>query len=102
MEVLKSQSSMCTGCLSLRPMNDFLIPASNPPSKIKPGHIAWRSPSNIAIVKYWGKYGQQFPANPSLSMTLENAYTETHLFYKPRAVSDEAINYSFDNQTQPF
>lgn len=96
--MVKSQSSKCIGWLSLRAMNDFLIPASNPPAKIKPGHIAWRSPSNIAIVKYWGKYGQQFPANPSLSMTLENAYTETHLFYKPRAANDEAINYTFDNQ----
>ncbi|MEW6136461.1 MAG: hypothetical protein AB1583_12200, partial [Bacteroidota bacterium] len=30
----------------------------------------WECPSNIAIVKYWGKRGFQLPANPSLSFTL--------------------------------
>jgi diphosphomevalonate decarboxylase len=69
-------------------MNEFLIPSSNPIGKIKSGHIAWRSPSNIAIVKYWGKYGHQQPANPSLSMTLEHAFTETHVFYRPGNVFD--------------
>ncbi len=39
----------------------------------------WRSPSNIALVKYWGKYEPQLPANPSLSFTLRNSYTETRL-----------------------
>ena len=40
---------------------------------------SWRSPSNIAFVKYWGKVGHQIPANPSLSMTLKECYTETKL-----------------------
>ena len=44
--------------------------------KISAGRIAWRSPSNIALVKYWGKKPVQVPANPSLSMTLSRAYTE--------------------------
>jgi len=39
--------------------------------------IAWQSPSNIAIVKYWGKKNGQFPVNPSLSMTLDKAVTRT-------------------------
>lgn len=38
---------------------------------------SWRSPSNIALVKYWGKYDPQLPANPSLSFTLKESYTET-------------------------
>lgn len=42
---------------------------------------AWQSPSNIAIVKYWGKHGQQLPRNPSLSFTLSAAYTETRINY---------------------
>ena len=29
------------------------------------GSVTWDSPSNIALVKYWGKYGAQLPANPS-------------------------------------
>jgi diphosphomevalonate decarboxylase len=38
---------------------------------------AWRSPSNLAIVKYWGKHGRQLPRNPSISFTLSEAHTET-------------------------
>jgi len=37
----------------------------------------WESPSNIALVKYWGKKAGQLPANPSLSMTLSKAVTHT-------------------------
>ena len=35
--------------------------------------ITWKCPSNIAIVKYWGKKGKQLPCNPSVSMTLAEA-----------------------------
>ncbi len=45
------------------------------------GRVAWRSPSNIALVKYWGKYGEQLPQNPSLSFTLKNSFTETIVQY---------------------
>lgn len=38
---------------------------------------SWRSPSNIALIKYWGKKEGQLPANPSLSMTLSEACTTT-------------------------
>jgi diphosphomevalonate decarboxylase len=47
---------------------------------------SWRSPSNIAFVKYWGKKGHQIPANPSLSMTLKECVTETFVSFAP---SDE-------------
>jgi len=40
---------------------------------------AWSSPSNIALVKYWGKHGNQLPANASLSMTLKTSVTRTVL-----------------------
>jgi mevalonate pyrophosphate decarboxylase len=49
--------------------------------RVRSGKITWRSPSNIALIKYWGKYGQQMPCNPSLSFTLDAAYTETTLEY---------------------
>jgi diphosphomevalonate decarboxylase len=39
----------------------------------------WQSPSNIALVKYWGKRGEQLPANPSISFTLDQALTETSI-----------------------
>lgn len=38
---------------------------------------AFRAPSNIALVKYWGKYGVQLPSNPSISFTLDSCATET-------------------------
>ncbi|MBK8704483.1 MAG: diphosphomevalonate decarboxylase [Saprospiraceae bacterium] len=53
-------------------------------SKTEPGQVTWRSPSNLAIIKYWGKYGNQLPKNPSISFTLKNAYTETILAYAPK------------------
>ena len=36
--------------------------------KPKGGRIVCESPSNIALIKYWGKYGLQFPINPSISL----------------------------------
>lgn len=43
--------------------------------------IIKHSPSNIAIVKYWGKHGNQLPNNPSISFTLSNCFTETKITY---------------------
>jgi len=43
----------------------------------------WQSPSNIALVKYWGKKEGQVPMNPSLSMTLSKAVTRTKLSASP-------------------
>lgn len=34
-------------------------------------------PSNIALIKYWGKYDNQIPANPSISYTLSHCRTNT-------------------------
>jgi diphosphomevalonate decarboxylase len=50
----------------------------------EPVTVSWQSPSNIALVKYWGKTGRQLPVNPSLSMTLSKAYTESKLTALPR------------------
>ena len=36
---------------------------------IENGSISAQSPSNIALVKYWGKYGEQLPQNASVSFT---------------------------------
>lgn len=59
---------------------------------IEPGDVCWKSPSNIAIIKYWGKYAQQLPRNPSLSFTLDNAHTFTVLSYEAK----ESKGISFD------
>jgi len=45
---------------------------------------AWKSPSNIALVKYWGKKPNevQIPSNSSISFTLNNCATSTKLTYE--------------------
>lgn len=49
---------------------------SNYPEK---GEFTFSAPSNIALVKYWGKKENQIPANPSLSFTLNACKTITTL-----------------------
>ena len=44
--------------------------------------ISWQSPSNIALIKYWGKHGVQLPSNPSLSFTLSECLSTTELHWK--------------------
>ena len=46
------------------------------------GRVRWRSPSNIALVKYWGKRGKQLPQNPSISFTLSECRTETFVTFE--------------------
>ncbi|MFD1094895.1 diphosphomevalonate/mevalonate 3,5-bisphosphate decarboxylase family protein [Salegentibacter chungangensis] len=54
------------------------------------GSFTWQAPSNIALVKYWGKKENQIPANPSVSFTLNNCKTITTLEYKRKdKVSDD-------------
>ena len=61
--------------------------------KPKEAVCSWRSPSNIALVKYWGKKGHQLPANPSLSMTLKECYTETKVNFLPSAKLNVSVNF---------
>lgn len=58
------------------------------------GKITWRSPSNIAVVKYWGKRGFQLPGNSSVSMTLRDCYTETTVEFSQKTGSDSP-SFSF-------
>jgi len=51
--------------------------AVNTQKKIEKALIEYRSPSNIALVKYWGKMGLQMPMNPSISFTLSHCATTT-------------------------
>jgi mevalonate pyrophosphate decarboxylase len=48
--------------------------------------VKYRCPSNIALVKYWGKHGNQLPANSSISFTLSKAYSPTHNILAGKAV----------------
>ena len=58
------------------------------------GSVKWKSPSNIAIVKYWGKHGVQLPRNPSISFTLATAHTKTQVDYA-RKDDDGTVTLDF-------
>lgn len=59
------------------------------------------SPSNIAIVKYWGKHGNQLPNNPSISFTLSRCHTETHVFVKENGRTDYTMQFLFEGKESP-
>ncbi|GAB5398878.1 MAG: diphosphomevalonate decarboxylase [Aureisphaera sp.] len=59
-----------------------------PPSYTKTlanGSVSYKSPSNIALVKYWGKYGEQLPKNASISFTLSECHTLTTLNFQKKS-----------------
>ena len=58
------------------------------------GSHSWRSPSNIALVKYWGKKENQIPANPSISFTLDTCATTTSLEFK--RLKEAGSDFSFE------
>ncbi len=51
-------------------------------SSIGAGKVTWRSPYNIELVKHFGKREHNLPANPSLSISLSEACTETSIEYE--------------------
>jgi len=75
---------------------------SNPFKNIQ-GETAWKAPSNIALVKYWGKYGNQLPRNASISFTLNNAFTETSVKYTAKTDGSKNIDlkFLFEGQENP-
>lgn len=62
-------------------------------NSIKNGSFTWSSPSNIALVKYWGKKEQQIPENPSVSFTLDACKTTTTLSFSKKENRD---GFSFE------
>ncbi|MFK7808091.1 MAG: diphosphomevalonate/mevalonate 3,5-bisphosphate decarboxylase family protein [Saprospiraceae bacterium] len=70
---------------------------------ITSGQVRWKSPSNIAIIKYWGKHGRQLPRNPSISFTLSNALTDTIVRYKLRDTTTDGIQlaFRFEGESNP-
>lgn len=65
--------------------------------------VAWQSPSNIALIKYWGKKegGPQLPANPSLSFTLDACRTQSRLHFRPRQKDQPERRFFFEGREAP-
>jgi len=61
---------------------------------LEKGSYTWSSPSNIALVKYWGKKEHQIPANPSISFTLDASNTTTSLSFEKKTNLNNS--FSFD------
>jgi diphosphomevalonate decarboxylase len=57
--------------------------------------IGWRAPSNIALVKYWGKRDRQLPENGSLSLTLDKTTTTTFLTYRGKSTPEESVRMEY-------
>ena len=72
-------------------------------SSLEAANFEWSAPSNIALVKYWGKKEQessipgvkseQIPANPSISFTLNQCKTITKLGVLKKS---DTKDFSFD------
>ena len=61
--------------------------------------VGWSSPSNIALVKYWGKRGKQLPRNPSISFTLSECRSETFVSFEK--ADSFGFKFFFEGQENP-
>lgn len=70
---------------------DFIPNVYN--TTLEKGSVTWESPSNIALVKYWGKKKNQIPENPSISFTLNHCKTVTTLEFSKK---DDLESFDFE------
>lgn len=77
------------------------IPANTNFDLQQSGIVYAESPSNIALVKYWGKMGDQIPKNPSISYTLQACKTQTELSFSPKKSEKAQIQVFLDEVEQP-
>lgn len=80
----------------MRTEQDFKAPQTE--AVTHAGSFSWSAPSNIALVKYWGKKDHQIPANPSISFTLRDCRTITSMAYS--ASDSLAFDLLFEGQSK--
>ena len=78
--------------------SDFI--SKNHSKNLKNGQFEWSAPSNIALVKYWGKKENQIPANPSISFTLTNCKTITKLSFSKK-LNDQKLSFDLLFEGKP-
>lgn len=79
---------------------DFRFSGSQ--QSVENGSFCWSAPSNIALVKYWGKKDNQIPANPSLSFTLDACKTVTSLDFSTKENDgDFSFDFLFEGTPKP-
>ncbi len=65
-------------------------------------NFTWKSPSNIALVKYWGKSEPQIPKNASLSFTLNHCNTLTTVDFRlNNQQKNQDIEVFFEGKPSP-
>jgi len=91
--------------------SEFTSTSDQYSNQLQSGAITYSSPSNIALVKYWGKKPVQIPANPSISFTLNNCKTTTTLLFEKSTTTaqvefevyvDDKIEVSFKPKIEKF
>jgi diphosphomevalonate decarboxylase len=61
----------------------------------------WSAPSNIALVKYWGKKKLQIPCNPSVSFTLDQCRTMTSIRFDRLIGKQDHISLAIQYDGKP-
>lgn len=65
---------------------------------IQQASCTWQTPSNIALVKYWGKSNPQIPKNASISFTLNNCHTITTIDFTKKSTKEIAFELFFEGK----
>jgi diphosphomevalonate decarboxylase len=76
----------------------FISSISN---SLTPFTTKWEAPSNIALVKYWGKTKPQLPKNSSLSFTLSSSITTTEVIFTPNSENKFGFEFYFEGILKP-
>lgn len=68
------------------------------PERIQHFEASWESPSNIALIKYWGKKQGQIPCNASLSFALSKSVTSTKVKAEIDSTEETNLDFSFEGK----
>ncbi len=80
-------------------MNTSAFIPKNLSNSVEKVSFTWQTPSNIALVKYWGKTNPQLPKNASISFTLNNCHTTTTIhFTKNNGVKTADFDIYFEGK----